>query len=266
MRSIANAFLVVTALVCSIVYAGSSEHRKHLGEVPLPSVADLEYFDGHAGWKPTAYLEVVNFGGCGHAEDFALGFVEKIIRDEEQRHTVAMYEVGCLAGPDGGGVVTVLQTYTGGGKEHSVFLFELEDLKQIHSAVQICECGEYSYGFGQVELAASGGTIEFLVLTSSASTGESTVTVFDSSCALVLNSSYSDFQVVENENTRRVFTLEHFFRSQGDKGYLIRRIGAENEIVEELSYKDGEDKMTVYEQLRRRFFEVVRESQSKSMN
>lgn len=252
------AFVLVLVLSCSALHAdpdsfvhdgGRASNRWDVGRLLLDETDDLEYFGEGYREQQFTYVEVVNYRGCDSVESLAKGFVERVIQEEVQDRKVRQFEVGCWAKGDGGRVISVLQTYTGTYVGHQVFLYDLGPSDTPGNAQKICHTGEASYDLADLEMTGREGNPALIAFFSHASTGETTLAVWDLGCALVHHSDVLDYRVVQDEDSRGIVTIEYApgSRSCGpwqrprSCGRLVRRFVTDDEVVKEETSDDPED-------------------------
>ncbi len=237
MKTLALALSVSATVFCIAPHLWSEEQRQFLGQIEIGPIEEFEFlaeqleYRGDDDWTQKAYLEVIDFGDCPLDREFATEFVSRVVIEEEQDHSVHIYEVGCLTKPNGHRVVTVLQTNRGTNVFHKIFVYDLNSPFEVHTAIKRCDFGYFSYDAADVELTGSGNEEGFIVVTSSASTGVGIASVFDPSCSRVFESTSIRNRVIQDANSRALVTVEPITRERNECGFLVRRLGVSNEIV-----------------------------------
>jgi hypothetical protein len=237
-------FLLVLVFSCSALLADPGSNRWDVGRLSLEETDDLEYFGEGYLEQQFTYVEVVNYIGCDSVESLARGFVDRVVRDEVQEGEVREFEVGCWARNDGSRVVSVLQTYSGTNVEHQVFLYELGPTDTPGNARKICDFGDFSYDLADLEMTGREGDPALIAFVSHASTGETTLAVWDLSCSKVMGTDLLRYRVVQEEDARGIVTIEFSplaSLAKGSCGRLIRRIASDAEIVEDETCGDPGD-------------------------
>ncbi len=255
-------FVLVMVLSCSALHAdpdvsvsdeGRASNRWDVGRVSLDETDDLEYFGEGYREQQFTYVEVVDYRGCDSVESLAKGFVKRVIQEEVQERNVRQFEVGCWARSDGSRVVSVLQTYTGTFVQHQIFLYDLGPSDAPGNAQKICDFERSSYDLADLEMTGRDGNPALIAFVSYASTGETTLAVWDLGCSLVHHTDVLDFRVVQEEGSRGIATIELSPLVKGAYGRLIRRIVTDVEIVEDEKCDDPEDSERLQARMRSLF-------------
>ena len=230
--------------ISAVPHIWADDYRNLVGSIDIGPREDIEFLVGLSetdfpDYGKSAYLTIVDFGGCAIDRNYATDFVSRVIRDEDQPRQVHSFEVGCLAKPDGRRVVAVLQNENAASyRNHRVFVYDLGVFEKADAASKRCDFGEASYDHAKIEITALGDAEGFLILTSHASTGEGTAAVFDPACSPVLSSTWITNRLIQRDNSRAFVTVEPIPRESNECGFLVRRLGTANHIVARESCSD----------------------------